>query len=111
MIYTILKTTYVKKEPKIITYYEKLSQKDFLAEVNYSLQTSKIENWEEFEETITKILDKLAPNKTAVVRENSRPHMTKEPKKAMMSQARLKNIANKTNRQEDIADTKLNVIL
>ena len=71
MIYTILKTTYVKKEPKIIKYrnYEKLSQKDFLAKVNYSLQTSKIENWEEFEETITKILDRHAPSKTAVVRE------------------------------------------
>ena len=68
----------------------------------YSLQTSKIENYEEFEETITKILDKHAPMKTAVVRGNNNLHMTKELKKAMMTRARLKNIANKTNRQEDI---------
>ena len=37
-----------------------------------------------------------------VVRGNNKPHMTKELKKAMMTRARLKNIANNTNRQEDI---------
>ena len=37
-----------------------------------------------------------------MVRGNNKPHMTKELKKAMMTRARLENIANKTNRQEDI---------
>ena len=104
MIYTILKTTYVKKEPKIIKYrnYGKFSHEEFLAEVNNSLQTSKPESYDEFEEIIVKILDKHAPIKTAVVRGNNKPHMTKALKKAMMNRTRLKNIANKTKRPEDI---------
>ena len=80
MIYTIPKTTYVKKEPKIIKYrnYEKFSHEEFLAEVNRSLQTSKPESYDEFEEIIVKIPDKHAPIKTAVVRGNNKPHMTEE---------------------------------
>ena len=70
MIYTILKTTYIKKEPKFIKYrnYEKFSHQDFLAEVNNSLQASIPESYDEFEEIIIKVLDNNAPIKTAVVR-------------------------------------------
>ena len=98
MIYTILKTTYVKKAPKIVKYrnYEKFSLKDFLDEVNNGLQARVPESYDEFEETIIRILDKHAPIKTAVVRGNNKPHVTMALKKAMMNRTRLKNIANKT---------------
>ena len=102
MIYAILKTTHVKKEPKIIKYrsYKRFSNQDFLAEINNSLKAIIPENYMEFEGTIIKVLDKHSPIKTAMVRGN-KPHMTKALKKAIMTRTRLKNIANKAKRKED----------
>ena len=47
-------------------------------------------------------LDKHAPNKQKVFRANNKPYMNKDISKALKTQSRLKNIANKTKKETDI---------
>ena len=50
----------------------------------------------------SKTLDKFAPYKTVTVRGNSKPHMSKTLRKALMLRTRLKNKVNETNDENDL---------
>ena len=57
-------------------------------------------SYEEFEKLVVTVLDNHAPLETAIFRGNSKPHVDKNLKKAIMLRTRLKNIANRTKRDE-----------
>ncbi len=103
MIYTRLKTTYTKLPPKIIKYrdYKKFSETDFLADLSSAFCSKIPVNYNEFEGLVEKALDKHAPYKKATVIGNNKPHVSKEMRKEIMYRSRLKNIANKTHKEED----------
>ena len=98
MIYTVLKTTFVKVPPKVVKYrnYKHFSDQDFRADLANGLYTTRPKTYDEFEEIVRAKLDKHAPFKTAIFRGNNKPHVSKELKKAIMVRTRLKNKSNQT---------------
>eukprot|EP00794_Sanderia_malayensis_P000652 gene652-1320_t len=104
MIYTILKSTFEKVDPTKITYrdYKTWSQEKFENELSSNMLSSLPTEYKHFEKIFTNTLDGNAPQKTKIVRANNKPHMNKELRKAIMRRSQLKNIANKTNKKEDI---------
>ena len=63
-------------------------------------------HYENFEKTFVNVLDAHAPRKTKVLRGNHKPHVDKNLRKAIMKRSKLKNTANRTKLQEDIAKYK-----
>ena len=98
MIYTVLKTTFVKVPPKVVKYrnYKHFSDQDFRADLANGLYTTKPKTYDEFEEIVRAKLDKHAPFKTAIFRGNNKPHLSKELNKAIMVRTRLKNKSKQT---------------
>ena len=88
---TEFKTSFQKREPKIIKYrdYKNFDNSKFRSEIlkrnfNYTdLRT--------FKETVFNIFNKYAPIKRKYVRANEAPFMTKELHKAIMKRSRLRN--------------------
>ena len=88
---TEFKTSFQKREPKIIKYrdYKNFDNNKFRSEIlkrnfNYTdLRT--------FKETVFNIFNKYAPIKRKYVRANEAPFMTKELHKAIMKRSRLRN--------------------
>ena len=56
----------------------------------------------DFEQVFLETLKANALTKTKILRANNRPHMNKTIRKAIMLRTNLKNIANKTKREQDI---------
>ena len=66
-------------------------------------------NWRNhaaFENNFVYILDKHAPKKTKILRENQKSHFNKKLCKQMMTRSRLKNKANKSKNPSDIVKFK-----
>ena len=103
LIYTILKTHFIKLPPKKINYrdYNKFNESIFLSDLDKFLNSGN--NFLEFEKIFINILNKHAPLKTKLLRANNKPHMTKELRNAIMKRTRLKNIANKSKSHIDMA--------
>ena len=62
-----------------------------------------INNYNDFYQIFTTILDRHAHMKTKFLRSNNSPHITKELRQAIMKKSRLKNLANKTKNPEYMA--------
>ena len=103
LIYTVLKTAFVKAPPKVFKYrnYNHFSDHNFRTDLATELCTTRPKTYHEFEEIVRAKLDKHAPLKTAIFRGNNKPHMSKELKKAIMVRTRLKNKSNQTRTEED----------
>ena len=56
-----------------------------------------------FEKTFANVLDAHPPRKTKVLRGNHTPHIDKNLRKAILKRSTLKNKANRTKLQDDIA--------
>ena len=100
----MLKTTY-EKLPRKIIHYRKWKNFDvnlFRFELSRHLDCN-VNNYANFENIFTTILDKHAPTKTKFLRGNNKQHLTKDLRKAIMKRSNLKNIANKTKNPDDIA--------
>ena len=104
MIYTQLKTTFVKQPPKVLKYrdYTKFSENDFLNDVLKCLDSSQSGDYSAFEIAIEKTLDVHAPIKSKYIRANEKPYMHKSLRKAIMMRSRLKNKANITKNVADM---------
>ena len=104
LIYTMLKVKYVKLPPKKIQYrkYKDFIAENFLGDLRFFMNNCYISTYAEFETLFTSVLEYHAPLKTKFVRANHRPHVTKELRKAIMKRSKLKRIANKTKRPEDM---------
>ena len=63
-------------------------------------------HYEDFEKTFVNVLDAHAPKKTKVLRGHHKPHVNKNLRKAIMKRSKLKNKANRTKLQENIAKYK-----
>ena len=94
MVYTMLKSTYAKLEPKILRI---LSDKDVNEE--YFLQAwqnglNRFGKFAELNNEFNAILNHHAPIKRSKLRGNSKPHIDKTLRKEIMERSRLKHKAN-----------------
>ena len=109
LIYTMLRTHFVKLPPKTFLYrsYKSFDQDRFLSDLESSLSEFNVQNYKQYEDIFSHTLDKHAPLKTKVLRGNNSPHMNKELRKAIMKRSRLKNQALKTKLPGDWANYKI----
>ena len=103
VIYSMLKTTFKKEEPKLYKYhdYKKFNSTAFHTDLQSKLEEGpKI--YENFEETSVRALDPHAPRKAKVLRGNQKLHVDKNLREAIMKRSTLKRKASRTKLQEDI---------
>ena len=101
MVYTMLKSTYTKLEPKTLRKrsYKDFNKESFLRDLQHGLNNT--DNFAEFHDAFKAILDDHATIKQAKLRGNTKPHINKTLRKEIMKRSRLKNKANKSGKEED----------
>ena len=90
MVYTMLKSTYTKLEPKTL---RKRSYKDFNKESflwGFQHGLNNIHNFAEFHDAFKVILDHHATIKQTKLHGNTKPHINKTLRKEIMKRSRLK---------------------
>ena len=108
LIATVLKTTYERCLPKLLTYrsyehsWHDSLQNKFKSEA-YAIQSGDIGS---LKTVIIKSLNTVAPFKKRIVRGNNKPHITCLIRKNIMTRSRLKNKANKSRKEEDLKGSK-----
>ena len=89
MIVTVVKSSFIKRGPRVITYldYSNCNPSKFIENLKKELQedNSCYENYEAFNTTVQGVLDNHAPIKQKSVRANDGPFMTKTLRKAIMN--------------------------
>ena len=102
LIYSMLKTSFQKNEPKRLIYrdYTSFSKDSFLANLSNSIKNPQC--YEAFETKTAEVLDKHAPRKTKLLRGNHKPHVSKKLRKEIMKRSQLKSIANKIGKDIDL---------
>ena len=93
MTITVLKTHFVKQEPKIITYrdYKSFDQPNFRTELNRELSKFNFHDMVNFKRIFLQLLNKHAPEKKKYVRANNKEFVNKELRKAIMLRSKLRN--------------------
>ena len=101
LIYIMLKSTYTKMEPKVISKrcFKNFSEQSFLQDLKQGL--SDTGNCSDFNNEFKNTLNNHAPIKSSKVRGNTKPHVNKVLRKEIMKRSNLKNIANKSGKIED----------
>ena len=104
LIATVLKTTYGRFPPKLLTYrsYEHSwndSLKNKFKSEAHAIQSGDTGS---LETVIIKSLNTVAPFKKRIVRGSNKPHITSLIRKEIMIRSRLKNKANKSGKEEDL---------
>ena len=96
MIVTIVKSNFIKRGPRKITYrdYSKFDPSKFKEDLGKESfrNSSCLKKFEVFNAIVTGVLDIHAPIKKISVRANDGPLMTKALRKAIMNRTRLRNI-------------------
>ena len=107
MIYTMLKSSFINIEPKLLNYrdYKNFNFGNFQEDLSKALLICR-NSYDEFESAFITALDKHAPKKKKWLRGNNKPHITKPLRQAIMKQSRLKDKANKTKLLNDIRNYK-----
>ena len=107
VIYSILKSTFEKEEPKQVIYrnYKHYQWQHFDSDLKSSLNNCN-GNFDEYEQTFSSALNTHAPKKIKVLRGNHKPHLNKKLWKATMERLRLKNKTNKSKQPTNIASYK-----
>ena len=107
LVYTMLKITFQKSEPKQLIY------RDFKNFYFESFKNDLLENmvtcdrsYDEFDRKFTAVLNKHAPKKKKWLRVNQKPHINETLRYEIMKRSKLKNIANKTKSTSDIMNYK-----
>ena len=98
LIYTMLKSTYIKIEPKVISKrcFKNFTEQSFLQDLKQGL--SNTGNFSDFNNEFKNTLNNHAPIK---FRGNTKQHVNKVLRKEIMKRSNLKNIANKSGKIED----------
>ena len=93
MAVTVLKTTFPKAPPQVITYrdYKNFILDDFRKELRAKIRETPNLNYNLFETNFLDILERHAPTKKKTVRQNNKPYMTKTLRKAIMRRSTLWN--------------------
>ena len=107
LIYSMLKTTFVKSNPKKLIYrkLKNFKEERFLQEISEKL--TGLTSYSDFQRVFSEVLEKHAPKKTRFLRANNKPHMNKVLRKAIMKRSRLKNVAHCTMDPSDWARYKV----
>ena len=92
MIVTVMRSTFPKTKPKTIMYrdFSKYDKTAFGNELRQKLQ-NQLMTYEKFDDIFLETLEVHAPQKTKVIRANSKPYVTKEMRKAIMLRTQLQN--------------------
>ena len=91
MTVTMLKTTFPRAKPRIITYRTPYETKDLVYALTVNLRKMKENTYEEFEDAVTVSLDTVSTQKQKSLRANEKDFMTKELRKAIMKRSYLEN--------------------
>ena len=108
-MYSILKTTFQKEEPKILIYhyFKKFIQiytyTDFQSEL---VNKPNSHNPYEFEKSFVEVLDTHAPKKRKILRGNYKPHVNKTLHSAIIKCSQLKIEAMKSKSKNDVIEYK-----
>ena len=107
LVYSMLKTRFKREESKHFIYraYKNFNDMNFRKDLENKLEECP-KHYENFEKIFVNVLDAHAPRKTKVLRANHKPHLDKNLRKGIMKRSKLKNKANRTKLQEDIAKYK-----
>ena len=105
LIYSMLKTTFKKRNQYFINDFKKFDGTAFHTDLHSKLEEGP-KVYQNFEETFVRVLDAHAPRKTKVSRGNHKPHVDKNLPKAIMKRSTLKWKASRTKQQEDITKYK-----
>ena len=107
MIYTMLKSCFQNKDPKVLTYrdFRNYSPEDLKQDLAAALNDCG-DSYDVFEQRFVANLNKHAPKKKKLIRGNNKPHMNKMFRQAIMERSRLKNKANKTKSHLNIRNYK-----
>ena len=96
---TVLKTSFKKKLPKIVSYrdYKYFWNDNFIEELEYIISAYELSeiDLEIFEDVFMNIFNKHVPIKLKYIRLNDGPFMNKELRKEIMIRSKLKNIFNR----------------
>ena len=103
-IYSMLKTTFRKEEPKTLIYrdYKTCSLEKFSFDLFLKLESQENNYYQTFETDLVEILNNQAPKKSKIFRGNQKPHINKILRNAIMKRSQLKNKANKTKSVDDL---------
>ena len=90
-IYTLLKPTYTKMEPKVLSKrcFKNFSEQSFLQDLKQGL--SNTGNFSDFNNEFKNTSDNHAPIKTSKVRGDTKPHVNKNLRKEIMKRYNVKN--------------------
>ena len=99
MVLTSFKCIFDKREPKEVVYrnYKNFENKKFREELGTIIHGTA--DWESFELSTLKVIDRHAPIKKKTIRANHKPYVTKELRKAIMKKNQL---AKKRFNSEDV---------
>ena len=103
LIYTILKSTFVKLPPRNIRYreYRNFCAEEFQRDLDIKLRDTIPTDYQALHSVTESVLQKHAPLKQRMVRGNNKPHVKSDMRKAIMTRTRLKTRANKSGNDED----------
>ena len=105
LVFTVLKTTFRKKPPKVVRYrdYKNYNSFNYFNDVNYCLAGIDLYQipHDDYDDLLMKILDRHAPLKSKYVRGNDQPFMTTELRKEHMKRTRLLNKYRKNRNAEN----------
>ena len=96
MNYTMLKSCFNSAEPKLLNYRDlkQFSQENIKGDLSEALFDCG-DSYDNFDHIFTSKLNKHAPKKKKWIKENSKPHVNKALRQAIVKRSRLKNNANK----------------
>ena len=91
MVVTVLKTTFPKAAPRVITYrdYSSYCPKDFAKDLQRNIDLIVEGDYQPFEDVFLNTLQTRHPLKQKSVRANHKSYVTKEMRKAIMTRSRL----------------------
>ena len=103
LIYSMLKATFKKEEPKLYKYrdYKKFDSTAFQTDLQSKLEGGP-KVYQNFEETFVRVVDAHASRKIKALRGNYQPHVDKNLRKAIMKCLALKRKASRTKQQDII---------
>ena len=102
MAVTVLKTTFPKANPRIITYRTPYDPKAFERVLKHNLDNMEEKTYECFEGKVTLSLNSVSKVKQRTLRANDKPWVTKEMRKEIMYRSQLEKRKFDYGREEDL---------
>ena len=101
MTVTVLKTTFPKAEPKVITYRTPYDPKELEKILKENLENMGEKTYECFEGKVMVSYNSVSREKRRTIRANDKPWVTKELRKEIMYRSQLENKKFNYGREED----------